>query len=70
MLSYLDEQNDDDMEEYIMNKIKNLQEGQNFTNYNFINSFFKLVISSLHNGYFFTLLIAANPIIATIFMAK
>lgn len=42
MLSYLDEQNDDDMEEYIMNKIKNLQEGQNFTNYNFINSILKV----------------------------
>ena len=42
LLSYLDEQNDDDMEEYIMNKIKNLQEGQNFTNYNFINSILKV----------------------------
>ena len=42
LLAYLEEQNDDDMEEYIMSKIKNLQDGMNFTNYNFINEVLKL----------------------------
>ena len=37
LLGLLEEQDDDDMEEYLMNKIKNIQEGMNFTNYNFIN---------------------------------
>ena len=37
LLALLDTQDDDDMEEYLMNKIKNLQEGMNFTNINFIN---------------------------------
>ena len=37
LLALLDKQDDDDMEEYLMNKIKNLQEGMNFTNINFIN---------------------------------
>ena len=37
LLGVLEEQNDDDMEEYIMNKIKNIQDGMAFTNYNFVN---------------------------------
>ena len=41
ILSLLEEQDDDDMEEYLMNKIKNIQEGMNFTNYNFINEVLK-----------------------------
>ena len=42
ILSLLEEQNDDDMEEYLMNKIKNIQEGMTFTNYNLINSVLKI----------------------------
>ena len=41
ILSLLEEQNDDDMEEYLMNKIKNIQEGMAFTNYNLINKVLK-----------------------------
>ena len=41
LLGLLEEQTDDDMEEYIINKIKNIQEGMTFTNYNFINEILK-----------------------------
>ena len=41
LLGLLEDQDDDDMEEYLMNKIKNIQEGMAFTNYNFINGILK-----------------------------
>ncbi len=42
LLTLLEEQKDDDMEEYLMNKIKNLQEGMVFTNHNLVNEILKI----------------------------
>ncbi len=41
ILTLYNEQEDEDMAEYLNNKIKNIQEGMNFTNHNFINEVLK-----------------------------
>ena len=42
LLSIIENQKDDDMEEYLMNKIKNIQDGMDFSNYNLINEILKI----------------------------